>query len=31
MVHVVVVYTLKMKKKEVQKYMDIYMFIGHVS
>lgn len=30
-VHVVVLYMLKIKKKEVRKYMDIYVFIGHVS
>lgn len=29
-VHVIVVHTLKIKKKEVQKYMEIYMFIGDV-
>lgn len=29
-VHVIVVHALKIKKKEVQKHMEIYMFIGHV-
>lgn len=29
-VHVTVAHAIKIKRKEAQKYMEIYMFVGHV-